>query len=229
MRILTQEASLPLERTALAASLRFEPVYWLLPILAGFAGVLLAQRVRRASSGASEEIGKKEDSHAPYLSQPESSASNLPTAVRTFLSSSLLSGLLGVAAAVLLGQFLVGAFVQDVATSRNVAPTQPEVGQIIFGVVAAFAAASFVVKKFGNLGYIWPILASALVTVFVQAVYYRPDTIRQFAETRPAAFFRHSALSLLPIQLVVLGTLGAILGYWMAVRYDWWRTHESNP
>jgi hypothetical protein len=139
----------------------------------------------------------------------------------------LLSGLLALVATILLGHFLVGVFAQDVATSRNVTPTQPPVGQILFAIFAAFAIVAFAIKKFADLGYIWPIIGSAFITAFAQAVCYHAETIRQFAETRPATFFPHAALTILPVQFVALGTLGSILGYWMAVRYDWWRRHES--
>jgi hypothetical protein len=220
MRVLTQACKQPSEREALAFSLWFEPFYWLLPVAAGFAGVLLAQHLRRALN-ATAGVGD-----AP---ERRDEGENLRTSgARAVLPSYLLSGLLALVAAVLLGQFFVGAFAQDVATSRNVTPTQPAVGQIIFAVMAAFAVAAFVVKKFGNLSYIWPIVGSAFLTVFAQALYWNSETVRQFAETQPATFFPHSALTILPIQFVALGTLGSILGYWIAVRYDWWREHEST-
>jgi hypothetical protein len=107
------------------------------------------------------------------------------------------------------------------------APTQPPVGQILFAVVAAFAVAAFLVKKLTNLNYLWPALASALVLGFAQAFYDGARVLRQFAETRPATSFPHSTLAILPVQLVALGTLGSVLGYWLAVRYDWWRKHET--
>ena len=46
-----------------------------------------------------------------------------------------LNGLLAVVATVLLAHFFVGVFAQDVATSRNVTPTQPPIGQILFAVI----------------------------------------------------------------------------------------------
>jgi hypothetical protein len=58
-------------------------------------------------------------------------------------------------------------------------------------------------------------------------VYYKGDIVQRFAETRPATFFPHSVFAILPVQLVSLGTLGSVIGYWLAVRYDYWRKHES--
>ncbi len=204
MRVLTQACTQPSEREALAASLRFEPVYWLLVVAAGFAGVLLAQHLRPPS--------------APPQDEP---ATGDRPAGSTYVTIAL-----ALAGSVLIANFFVGVFAQDVATSRNMAPTQPPVGQIIFAVVAAFAVAAFLVKKFTNLSYLWPALASALVLGFAQAFYDGAQVLRQFAETRPATSFPHSTLAVLPVQMVALGTLGSVLGYWLAVRYDWWRKHE---
>ncbi len=205
MRVLMQACPQPSEREALTSSLRFEPVYWLLVVAAGFAGVLLAQRLRAPSP------------------QPEDE----PTTGSGPSSSTYVTVALALAGTVLIVNFLLGVFAQDVATSRNMAPTQPPVGQILFAVAAAFASAAFLVKKLTNLSYLWPALASALVLGFAQAFYDGAQVLRQFAETRPATSFPHSTLAILPVQLVALGTLGSILGYWLAVRYDWWRKHES--
>jgi hypothetical protein len=211
MRVLTQASSQPDQREALASSLRFEPLYWLLIVAAGFAGVLLAQRLRgrvHAEGGNPPAKDGTSEKATPALSF-------LPTAV-------------AVVAAVLLGHYLVGVFAQNTTTSHNTATTQPQIGQIIFGVLCAFTVAGFLIKKFTDLSYIWPALGSALVTGFAELVYGNAPLVRQFAETRPATSFPHSAQTILPIQFVVLGTLGSILGYWMAVRYEWWRKNESG-
>jgi hypothetical protein len=217
MRVLTQASKQPYEREALVSSLRFESVYWLLIVAAGFAGVLVAQYLRRAGNGTEGTTGSATPAAEPSDDQP----------TRRYNAGTYVSKLLALVASVLLVHFFVGVFAQDVATSRNIIPTQPLVGQITFAVVAAFAVAAFVIKKFANLGYLWPVIGSMFITAFAQAIYCNSETLRQFAETRPATFFPHSALTILPVQFVALGTLGSILGYWMAVRYDWWRTHES--
>jgi hypothetical protein len=213
MRVLTQAYAQPDRRQALVSSLRFESVYWLLVAAAGFAGVLLAQHLRRAHPLPEGPT----DAAPPAPDQP----GQHPNA------NAYVTGALALAAAIVLAHFFVGAFAQDVATSRNITPTQPPIGQIVFAVLAAFAVAGFVVKKFAHLSYLWPALASLFLPAFAQVLYGQGATLRQFAETRPATFFAHSALAILPVQFVALGTLGSILGYWMAIRYDWWRTHES--
>lgn len=204
MRILTQAGNEAAERTALVHSLRVEPLYWLLIVAAGFGGVLFAQRLRPA---------------------PKTPADDSSPKVRQGMNVHL-NGLLALVVAVVISQFFVGVFVQNLETSRHVA-AQPAVGQIIFGVAAAFAVAAFVVKRFFDLSYLLPAAASVFVVVFAQAVYYNAETIRRFAETYPACFFPHSLFAVMPVQLVALGTLGSVIGYWMAVRYDYWRKHET--
>jgi len=235
MRVLTQACKQPYERETLASSLRFEPIYWLLVVAAGFAGVLLAQYLRGVRKATDEEgagVGteKGKSTHA-WVPKRDPSRLRSPSDLLKFAPShspsSLLSGLLALGATVPLAHFLVGVFAQDVATSRNVMPTQPPIGQLLFAVMAAFAVPTFAIKKFADLSYIWPMIASAFIIVFAQAMYCHAETVRQLAETRPATFFPHSALTILPVQFVALGTLGSVLGYWMAVRYDWWRKHES--
>jgi len=205
MRSLTQALNEPYEREALLHSLRFEPAYWLLIVAAGFAGVLAAQRLRPGSGPA------------PSFAQIKN---NLKPGVYLNVGIALLVGTLLIA-------FFTGVFAQDLCTSYEMVATQPEVGQIIFAILAAFAAAAFVVKKFLHMSYLWPAAAALFVLPFAYAVYGDPQTVAKFAETEPATFYPHPIFAILPLQFVAIGALGAVTGYWMAVRYDYWRTHES--
>lgn len=205
MRVLTQALPETAERAELVRSLRAEPLYWLLVVTAGFAGVLLAQRLRPAP-----KVPPADD--APKALQ----GLNL-----------IVNGLIALVVAVVVSQFFLSVFAQNLAMSRHVA-AQPAVGQIIFAVVAAFAVAAFIIKRFLDLSYLVPAAASLFVVAFAQVVYYNAETIRRFAETYPAPFFPHSIFAIVPVQLVSLGALGSVLGYWMAVRYDYWRKHETT-
>jgi hypothetical protein len=185
-------------------SLRAEPLYWLLIMAAGFVGVLLAQHLRPA---------------------PKSPPIDEPPKIRHGMNL-YIYGLIALAVAVLVSQFFVGVFAQNLAMSRSVA-AQPAVGQIIFGVAAAFGVAGFVVKRFLDLSYLLPAAASVFVIAFAETVYYRAGVVQKFAETCPATFFPHSVFAIMPVQLVALGAIGSVIGYWMAVRYDYWRKHET--
>ncbi len=203
IRALTQIYTDTYERQTLLRSLRFEPVYWLALVAAGFAGVLAARHLRSAPP------------------KPVSTART-----KTYLNTNTyVNGVTAIVVSVIVAQFFIGVFAQNLGAAGIVA--QPAVGQILFGVTAAFAAAAFVVKKFLSLGYIWPAVASIFITAFAEVVYYRGETLQRFAETQPATFFPHSVLAILPVQLVTLGALGSVIGYWLAVKYDYWRKHES--
>ncbi len=205
MRILTQTLNKPDEREALLHSLRFEPIYWLLIVTAGFAGVLAAQQLRPSSGPA------------PSLAQLKSRLSRtiyLNVAVALLVSTVLIA-------------FFTGVFAQDLCTSYEMVAAQPAVGQIFFAILGAFGIAAFVVKKFLNLSYIWPVIAALLVLPFADAVYGNAQTVARFAETEPATFFPHAVFAILPLQLVAIGAIGSVTGYWLAVRYEYWRKHES--
>ena len=205
MRVLTQGHPLPAEREALLASLRFESAYWLLVVAAGFIGVLVAQYLRPAGS-ARPTIAK----------------------ARAYLKTDvILTVAMSIMVTVLMTQFLLGAFAQNLPTIVKSSYFQPAAAQIVFAGIAAFLAAAFVVKKFFGLSYVWPTVASILVIPFAQVAYCRGDTIQRFAETEPATAFPHATLAILPMQLVALAAIGSVIGYWLAVQYDYWRTHES--
>ncbi len=205
MQTLTQAHTSPAGREAILQSLRFESVYWLLIVAAGFVGVLIAQHIRSAAD-------------APPLTLDS---------MRRFLRPNVaILALASLPVTTVLAHFFLGVFAQDLSLAK--AATQPAIGQVLFGGIAAFAVAGFVIKKFLNLSYVWPAIGTILVIPFSIATYGGSDTIQKFAETEPATQFPHVAFAILPLQLVALGTIGAVTGYWLAVRYDYWRKHESG-
>jgi len=188
----------------LFAAIKWEPLFWLAIVAAGFAGVLLAQKIK--SKPEPEKTDKKADT-------------------RTNIYFNVIIALV---ASVLIAQLCISAFAQNVRLSDEKLGSvvaQPTAGQIVFAVFVSFGLAAFVVKKFLNVSYIWPIIASALVTAFVIITYGRQDALQHLSFRWPAVFFSHAAISILPMQMVALGTLGSIAGYWMAVRYKYWRKH----
>ncbi len=206
MQTLTQANTTAAGRQALMESLRFESVYWLLIVAAGFLGVLLAQRIR-SGSGVPVTI----DSIKSFLRPNIAIMAAASLVVTTVLT-----------------HFFLGVFAQDLAAASHKAATQPAIGQVFFGGIAAFAVAGFAIKRFLDLSYVWPTIATILVIPFSIATYGRADTIQKFAETKPATLFPHAVFAIVPLQLVALGTIGAVIGYWLAVRYDYWRKHETG-
>ncbi len=193
------------QRQALLTTLKWDSIFWLAVVAAGFAGVLLGQKI--LSSPRPDEAQEKTDSKPIKYLNP----------------------IIALVGSALIAQFCIRIFAQDVKvidTSSVVA--QPSVGQIVFAVLLSFKLAAFVVKKFLDVSYIWPTIATVLVTTVAISSYAKQDVLQYFVKTWPAAFFANSVISILPVQMVAFGTLGSIAGYWMAVRYKYWRKHEMK-
>ncbi|MFA5239512.1 MAG: hypothetical protein WC476_07380 [Phycisphaerae bacterium] len=187
-------------RQSLFAAMKWEPIFWLAIVAAGFIGVLIAQRLVSRSSKLVPR----------------------PLSIGSIIIAVVGSGLIA--------QLCIGIFAQDIriADSRlGSVVAQPAIGQIIFAVFVSFGIAAFIVKKFLDVGYIWPIATSAWVGGF--AVITSGDKLQYLVEHYPPAFFYLAVTSILPVQMVAFGVLGSIAGYWLAVRYDYWRENLSVP
>jgi hypothetical protein len=187
------------QRQELLAVIKWEPVFWLAVVAAGFGGVRIGQLIASRRTSVVSSSG------------------------RTFSAGNLLQSIIAIVASIIIAQFCIEIFAQDVRIGSVVA--QPSVGQIVFAVLVSFGIAAFVVKKFLNAGFTWAIISSALITGFVIMTRIRQDTIEQLIESRPPVFFPTAAISILPVQMVAFGVFGSIAGYWVAVRYDYWRKH----
>jgi len=195
------------QRQALFAGLKWEPIFWLAIVAAGFAGVLIAHKINPSP----------EPNNPQGQSEPKSN---------TYLN--VIFALVG---SVLIAQFCIRIFAQDVRifdSRLGSVVAQPAIGQIVFAVLVSFGIAGFIVKKFLGVSYIWPAIASSLVTGFAVIAYVKQDILEHLVEHQPAAFFSSAAISILPVQMVTFGTLGSIAGYWLAVRYNYWRKHELS-
>ncbi len=197
------------QRQALFASLKWEPIFWLAIVLLGFAGVLAGQRIFAAPKPEKTDENPDEKSK----------------------SDKYINAAVAVVGSVLIAQFCMTIFTQDVRLFDNKLGSvvaQPAKGQIVFAVLVSFAIAAFVVKKFLDANYIWPIIASGFITAFITTIYIRQDVLQYTVEQWPAVFFPRVISSILPIQIAAIGTLGSIWGYWLAIRYNYWRQHEMS-
>jgi len=202
---LMQQNPTAAQRIALFAVLKWEPFFWLAVLAAGFAGVLLAQQMATKNPHLSKSDEKANSRKNIYL-----------TAVVALIGS------------VLIVKFCIAIFAQDVRfldSRLGSIVAQPTVGQIAFAVLVSFGIAAFVVKKFLNASYIWTIAAGAFVTFFVITTYVRQEVLHHLVGRWPAVFFSNAAVSILPVQMLAFGALGSIAGYWLAVRYNYWRKH----
>ena len=199
------------QRQALLTTLKWDSIFWLAVVAAGFAGVLLGQKI--LSSPGPPEAQEKTNSKPARRGGPVQ----------------YLNPIIALVGSALIAQFCIRIFAQDVKViAAGSVVAQPSVGQIVFAVLLSFKLAAFVVKKFLDVSYIWPTIATVLVTAFAVSSYAKQDVLQYFVKTWPAAFFANSVISILPVQMVAFGTLGSIAGYWMAVRYKYWRKHEMK-
>lgn len=190
------------QRQTLIASLRWEPIIWLLIVAAGFAGPLLCRMMLSKKELKAEKKKQKYD----------------------FLSP--IAALAGSAVAAFLCIRIIAQDVRHFDQNLNISVTaQPAMGQVAFAILVSFGFAAFLTRRYLNTSYIWPIIATAIVTTYAVGVY--SGKVMYFTQNWPADFFPNTVVSILPVQMVAFGALGSVAGYWMAMRYDYWREHES--
>ena len=195
------------QRQELFATFKWDSIFWLVIVAAGFAGVLLGQKTL-SSARPAEKPEKSKSKPVQYL-----------------------NAIIALVGSALIAHFCIRIFAQDVKVFDNSLGSlmaQPSVGQIIFAVFVSFGLAAFVVKKFLDVSYIWPAIACVLVTAFATSTYANQEVLQYLVQRWPPTFFTNSVVSVLPLQMVAFGTLGSIAGYWMGVRYCYWRKHESK-
>lgn len=190
------------QRQELFAALKWEPIFWLAIVAVGFGGVLIGQRIvtRRSAHERQETRNERR----------------------------LTNAIIAVVGSVFIAQVCIGIFARDVRiadTRLGSVVAQPATGQIVFAVLVSFGIAAFLVKKFLNASYIWPTVASALVTGFAVITYVKEDTLQHLVEHYPPVFFSNVVTSILPVQMVAFGTLGSIAGYWLAVHVNLRQKH----
>jgi hypothetical protein len=193
-------------RHLLFASLKWESFYWLALVAAGFLGVLLAQKITRQKTEKPAD-----EKHNSRL-------------------SIYLNGILALAISVVFAKLCLAILAQDVHLPDDKLGSvvvQLIIGQIVFAVLVSFGLVAFAVKKFLNADYIWPTIATALLHPVIISIYLRPDLLQYLSQRWPAVIFSNPLASILPVQMVAFGALGSIAGYWLAVRYDYCRKHES--
>jgi len=244
-------------RKEIYASLKWEPLFWLLIVAAGFIGVLLAhityyknaKRPQISTSSQEQNETKSKPGlwwlfqYAPtvtflkislgftadqILQKPESEKPEQKPNSRLNIYLNAAVALVGSA---LIAQVCMIVFAQDIKlfdSKLDTVVAQPAVGQIVLAVLLAFGIAAFVVKKFLNAGYIWPIIASAFITAFIINIYGGQEILQHLVQNHPANFFSSPIMAILPVQMVAFGTIGSVVGYWLAVRFNYWRQHESD-
>lgn len=193
------------QRQEIFATFTWEPALWLIIVVAGFAGVRIAGRAFPR---------KQLDEQTKVESDSKS---------RKYINSAI-----AVIGSVVIARFFIEILAQDFRLSDVILGSivaQPATAQIAFAVVVSFGIAAFLIKTFLNTGYIWSIFAAAVTTALMSIRCKRPNVLQRLFEHYPSVFFSNAIAAILPLQMIAFGTLGAIAGYWLAVRYQYWRKH----
>ena len=124
------------QRQTILTQLSWEPIFWLIVVAAGFAGVWIGRKIKEGAE--LQTHSKKAESK----------------------TSVFLSSIIAMVGSVLLAQFCLGLFAQDVRLhdgELGMVVAQPAVGQIIFAVLLSFGIIGFAAKRFFGFSYIYDV------------------------------------------------------------------------
>jgi hypothetical protein len=192
------------KRQAVYAILKWECLFWLALVACGYLGVRLAAKLFKA------------ERPAPEKQIPNSNTSNALAIVTALIAT------------VVIAQFAMTIFAQDVRKFDSELGTvigQPGSGQIAFALILSFAAAAFVAKHFLDVNYIYPAIAACGLGFYGVWIATKPDVLQHMIQSWPEAFFSRSTSAVLPVQMIAFASIGAVVGYWGAVKYAYWRKH----
>ncbi len=192
------------QRQALLSVMKWEGLFWLAIVGAGFAGVKAAQKLAKAKKPVSdEEIGNV-------------NTRNVLNVVTALLVT------------VVVALFALGVFAQDVRmfdSKLGSVTGQPGRGQTAFAVIVSFAIAAYIAKWVLNVSYVWPALAACGIGYYSMWLSAKGDVLKHMLEKWPEVFFARSVCGILPLQLVAFAGIGSVAGYWLAIKYLYWRKH----
>jgi hypothetical protein len=195
------------ERQTLYSALKWEGLFWLAVVACGWLGSLVAAR-----------IFKSKPVNIPCFSHEKQGSVNL------------LSIISGIAVSVVIGNFVINALAQDVKIFDSKLGSvigQPGTAQIAFAVIVSFGVAAYCSKYFLEVGHFYPVIAAAILIFFVFSWYSgNTETLKYMAESKANAFFPRATCSVLPLQILAFAPLGAVAGYWLAVKTQY---HRKNP
>ena len=206
MAALLQTCSTTAQRNAIYRSLAYEGFLWLGIIVCGLAAVYIAERM----------AGKK-----PAAADNDKTHMSLPYKYLQIPSAVIFSAIIA--------YVCMGMLAQDVKmadTNLGWVIGQPAVGQIAFAVIVAFGLGGFFSKAVLGAHYIWPTVSTAIVSLYIMVTCASDKNAAALTSNWPAAFFTNSSAAILPIQIVAFGALGALSGYWLGMRYLYWRKHR---
>lgn len=195
------------EKQAIYKTFQFESMFWLGLVVLGYLGILTAEMLK------------------PTQLPTEIAAAEKDTQKNRTLRIGM-----AIVATTVIAIFCIGILAQDVRrfdAEINYVVGQPSTGQIAFAVIVAFGVAAFLSKQFLNVPPIIPTVASALIMIVSVQIHSNSQLLEHMSENWPISFFPRAVSAVLPIQMVAFAAIGSVMGYWMAIRYAYWRKHEQ--
>ncbi len=203
---LMQTAPAAAQKLQILTSIKWHSFFWLAVIIVGLLAVEFAHFLLNAKPQDTE-------SQISRFSQP-----------KFYLNSAIALGLSIVIARIFLNIVTQNIRIFEAELGSIIA--QPHTAQIAFAVIISFGVAAFVAKLLLNASYVLPIIASAITVVIAITGYAKEPILQYMSKSSPAVFFPNPIVSILPLQMVAFAAIGAIWGYWLAVRYRWWRKYQ---
>ncbi len=172
-------------------SLRWEGIFWLLVIAAGYFGVRAAAALCKDNTPWEQEM-KKHQAGDLVLPLVVTCAIAWPLVIFLAQSPKLPT--------------------KEFGTIYS----QPHNAQIAFALMAAFGVAGYAVKRFMKVRFEIPLISTALFSL-AAAIYSGRDSLQSISMNMPAAYFASPICAILPIQTIAFGTIGILIGYSIAV------------
>jgi hypothetical protein len=186
------------QRNALYGTLRFESLLWLAVCAAGYAAVLLTTKLTHKKAVVLHPEAVPQKKNDPWV-----------------------NALIAVVVAAAGVYFTIGIFVRDIRRideKLGYVVGMPGNGQIAFGVFVSVGLAAFLAKRFLRTHFIPVIIGVIALYIGLFTKLIGSETLRHIVEQWPVDFFPHAIYAITPIQFVSFSVLGAITGYWTAVR-----------
>ncbi len=202
-----QAAPAAQDRLAVYSSLRLEAFVWMAIVGCCCFGAIAADKIfKREPANLMDNIGA-------VFKLPDFAA--IPIAV---------------IATIFVGGLLINLIAGDISypdAKLGRVVGQPANLQIAFAVLISFMICGFIMKYFIGVNFLWPAATSALLSYYSITMYIKKPIIEHLVNTWPAVFFANSIAAVLPVQMVAFACLGAVWGYWLAVRQHLWQKYES--
>jgi hypothetical protein len=194
------------ERQTLYSALKWEGLFWLAVVACGWLGSLVAAR-----------IFKVKPVTIPGFPQEKQGPVNL---------LSIISGI--ACRFIAFRHQCPGQDVKIFDSKLGSVIGQPGTAQIAFAVIVSFGLAAFCAKYFLEVGHFYPVIAAAILIFFVFSWYSgNTETLKYMAESKANAFFPRATCSVLPLQVLAFAPIGAVAGYWLAVKTQYHRQCNS--